>query len=54
LTPVGYPKKFEVEINSDAPCAKLTKVRVKGTLHYSSNFCEVSGSTFIFAKIPME
>jgi hypothetical protein len=27
---VGYPKNFEVEINSDAYSAKLTKVRVKG------------------------
>jgi hypothetical protein len=29
---MGYPKNFGVEINSDAPCAKLTKVRVKGHL----------------------
>jgi hypothetical protein len=30
---VVYSKKFEVEINSDTPCAKLTKVRVKGVLY---------------------
>jgi hypothetical protein len=26
----GLLLKFEVEINSDTPCAKITKVRVQG------------------------